>query len=102
MIQLEISLLIIALASLGLALGFKWGRDSVNSISEEEKEKAFEDAKAEYIEWFHKRFSVKGEQLAEAYNKAAFNEIKRLEKENKELRKQIKKFGGKNESSDSN
>ena len=92
MITIEITFLVLIIAVSGLAIGFKMGKDSISRLSEEDDTKAFEEAKAEYLEWFHKRFSPKGEALAEAYNVAVAEEAKRLKQENKELRKQIKKL----------
>lgn len=87
-----ICMVVVAMASIWL--GRTLTLNSFDQLSEEEKDKAFEEAKAEYLEWFHKRFTSEAERIAEVYNKELLRENEALRKLNKQLNKEIKKLKG--------
>lgn len=90
--EVYICMAVVAIASIWL--GRTLTLNSINQLSEEEKDKAFEEAKAEYLEWFNKRFTSKAERLAEVYNKELLKENEALKKLNKQLNKEINKLKG--------
>lgn len=90
--EVYICMVVVAIASIWL--GRTLTLNSINQLSEEEKDKAFEEAKAEYLEWFHKRFTSEAERIAEVYNKELLRENEALRKLNKQLNKEIKKLKG--------
>lgn len=90
--EVYICMVVVAIASIWL--GRTLTLNSIDVLSEEDRDKAFEKAKAEYLEWFHKRFTSKAERLAEVYNEELLRENEALRKLNKQLNKEIKKLKG--------
>ena len=90
--EIYICMVVVAIASIWL--GRTLTLNSIDVLSEEEHDKAFEKAKAEYLEWFHKRFTSDTERLAEVYNEGLLKENEALRKLNKQLNKEIKKLKG--------
>ena len=87
-----ICMVVVAIASMWL--GHTLTLNSIDVLSEEEHDKAFEKAKAEYLEWFNKRFTSDAERVAEVFNKELLKENEALRKLNKQLNKEIKKLKG--------
>jgi hypothetical protein len=69
---------------------------------EQIKEKAFEDAKQEYLNYFHNRFDPQALLLSNAYVQRLQFENNELLKQNKELTEELTKERKKNESISSN
>ena len=81
-----IIMLMLATAGIGLLFGYKLGNTPTPPDELEQiKEKAFNEAKEEYMRYFHDRFDPQGLALSSAY-------VKRLQFENGELIKQNKKL----------
>lgn len=98
-----IILLMSALAILSLCTGWKIARDIYKKkLPEEVDEKAFEEAKAEYLKFFHKRFTPNAEGLAEAFNNELLRENRELKKQRDSLQKELEKERNRNESISSN
>ena len=76
--------------SIAIFLGYRWGVNSVNDIiTEEDQEEAFQEAKAEYLKFFHKRFTHEAETVEQQFIKELKQEVDRLTKENKALQKRL-------------
>lgn len=92
-----------ALASISIIFGYKLGN---TPISEEEleriKDKAFEEAKKNYMNYFHNRFDPQALALSNTYVQRLQSENDELLKRNKELIEELKKERKKNESTGSN
>lgn len=81
-----IFMLMLATAGIGLLFGYKLGNTPIPQDELEQiKEKAFYEAREEYLRYFHDRFDPQGLALSNAY-------MKRLQSENGELIKQNKKL----------
>ena len=81
-----IFMLMLALAGISIAFGYKLGSTPIPQEELEQiKEKAFNEAKQEYLNYFHDRFDPQGLALSSAY-------VERLQFENGELIKQNKKL----------
>ena len=81
-----IFMLMLAFVGLGVWFGYTLGNTPIPQDELEQiKEKAFCEAKEEYLRYFHDRFDPQGFALSSAY-------IKRLQTENGELIKQNKKL----------
>ena len=81
-----IFMLMLALAGIGIIFGYKLGCTPIPQEELEQiKEKAFNEAKEEYMRYFHECFDPQGLALSSAY-------VKRLQFENGELIKQNKKL----------
>lgn len=66
-IEVSIMVLIAAVSVASLAFGYHLGKENGSSkLSEEDSDRAFNEAKAEYLEYFHKRFDPKSESLLKA------------------------------------
>lgn len=81
-----IFMLMLATAGIGIIFGYKLGNTPISQDELEQiKEKAFEEAKKEYLNYFHDRFDPRGLALSNAY-------VQRLQSENEELIKQNQKL----------
>lgn len=81
-----IFMLMLATAGISIAFGYKLGSTPIPQEELEQiKEKAFKEAKQEYLNYFHDRFDPQGLALSSAY-------VERLQFENGELIKQNKKL----------
>jgi hypothetical protein len=78
--------LMLALAGISVVFGYKLGNTPISQDELEQiKEKAFYEAKEEYMRYFHNRFDPQGLALSNSY-------VQRLQSENGELIKQNKKL----------
>lgn len=79
---------------------------TIQSLTQEKtdefREKAFQAAKTEYLEYFHRRFTSNGEKIAEAFNAAVIRENEALKEQNQLLKEELAKERKKNESTGSN
>jgi hypothetical protein len=90
-------MLVLALACLSVAFGYKLGSTPIPKEELERiKEKAFEEAKKEYINYFHDRFDPQGETLRNAYMHTLQDENTKLLKHNQQLAAELKKEKEKN------
>ena len=81
-----IFMLMLATAGINIAFGYKLGSTPIPQEELEQiKENAFNEAKEEYMRYFHNRFDPQGLALSSAY-------VERLQFENGELIKQNKKL----------
>lgn len=95
--------LMLALAGISVAFGYKLGNTPIPQDELEKiKEKAFEDAKQEYLNYFHNRFDPQALALSNAYVQRLRFENDELLKQNNELIEELKKERKKNESIGSN
>lgn len=93
----------LVIAGMGVVLGYKLGNTPIPQDEPEQiKEKAFEDAKQEYLNYFHNRFDPQMLALSNAYVQRLQSENNELLKQNKELTEGLKKERKKNESISSN
>lgn len=103
---IPISALIIlaALLAIGSILfGYKLGNTPIPQKELEQiEEKAFEEAKQEYLNYFHNRFDPQALALSSAYVQRLQSENDELITQNKELTEELKKERKKNESTGSN
>lgn len=88
--EVYVCMVVVAIASMWL--GRTLTLNSISTLSEEDYDMAFEKAKAEYLEWFHKRFTSDAERIAEVFNKELLKENDALRKLNKQLRKELEKY----------
>ena len=97
--NLESFLIMLFVAGLSFWFGYSLGNTPIPQEELEQiKEKAFEEAKEEYMRYFHDRFDPQGFALSSAYVKRLQFENKELTKQNKELVKELEKERTKNES----
>lgn len=95
--------LMLALAGMSVVFGYKLGNTSIPQDELEQiKEKAFEEAKQEYLNYFHNRFDPQALALTNAYVQRLRFENDELIKQNNELTKELKKERKKNENISSN
>ena len=81
-----ILMLMLATAGIGLLFGYRLGNTPIPQDELEKiKEKAFYEAREEYLRYFHNRFDPQGLALSNAY-------VQRLQSENGELIKQNKEL----------
>ena len=98
-----ILVLMLALAGISVVFGYKLGNTPIPQDELEQiKEKAFKDAKQEYLNYFHNRFDPQALALSNAYVQRLRFENDELLKQNKELTEELKKERKKNESIGSN
>jgi hypothetical protein len=91
--------LMLALAGIGVVLGYKLGNTPIPQDELEQiKEKAFKEAKQEYLNYFHKRFDLQALALKNVYMQRLRFENSELLKQNKELTEELNKERKKNES----
>ena len=94
-----IFMLMLATAGIGIIFGYKLGNTPISQDELEQiKEKAFEEAKKEYLNYFHDRFDPQGLALSSAYVQRLQFENNELLKQNKELTEELEKERKKNES----
>ena len=94
-----IFMLMLATAGIGIIFGYKLGNTPVSQDELEQiKEKAFEEAKKEYLNYFHDRFDMRASALSNTYVQRLRFENDELLKQNKELTEELKKERKKNES----
>ena len=88
-----------AVAGVSIWFGYKLG-DTPIPLNELEqiKEKAFEEAKKEYLVYFHNRFDPQGEAVSNTFMQRLQNENNELSKQNKKLAEELEKERKKNES----
>ena len=92
-------MLMLALAGISIVFGYKLGNTPIPQEELERiKEKAFEEAKQEYLNYFHNRFDLKASVLTNAYTQRLQFENNELLKRNKELTEELMKERKKNES----
>lgn len=95
--------LMLALAGISVAFGYKLGSTPISQDELEKiEEKAFNQAKQEYLNYFHNRFDPQALALSNAYVQRLRSENDELLKKNKELTEELKKERKKNESISSN
>ena len=81
-----ILVLVAAVSVASLAFGYHLGKESGSpKLADEDVDRAFNEAKAEYLEYFHKRFDPKCESL-----------FKALMEENANLKRELWKERNKN------
>ena len=98
-----IFMLMLVLAGISVVFGYKLGNTPIPQDKLEQiKEKAFEDAKQEYLNYFHNRFDPQMLALSNAYVQRLQSENNELLKQNNELIEELKKERKKNESIGSN
>lgn len=87
-------ILMLMLFTAGISIWFGYGLGST-SISQDEfeqiKEKAFNEAKEEYMRYFHNRFDPQGLALSNAYVQRLQSENGKLIKQNKELVEELER-----------
>jgi benzoyl-CoA reductase/2-hydroxyglutaryl-CoA dehydratase subunit BcrC/BadD/HgdB len=89
----------LALAGISIAFGYKLGCTPIPQEELEQiKEKAFNEAKEEYIRYFHDRFDPQALALSNIYVQRLQSENDELLKRNKELTEELNKERKKNES----
>ena len=101
---LPIQIILATLLVIGSILfGYKLGNTPIPQKELEQiKEKAFEEAKQEYLNYFHNRFDPQASGLSNAYMRRLQSENNMLLKQNEELTEELKKERKKNESTGSN
>jgi benzoyl-CoA reductase/2-hydroxyglutaryl-CoA dehydratase subunit BcrC/BadD/HgdB len=98
-----IFMLMLALAGINIAFGYKLGSTPISQEELEQiKDKAFEEAKKDYMNYFHNRFDPQALALSNVYVQRLQSENDELLKRNKELTEELKKERKKNESIGSN
>ena len=101
--QFVVLMLMLALVGISIYLGHKITIQSITQEKTEEfRNKAFEAAKAEYLEYFNKRFTNTAERVADAFNASIMQENEELKQQNSILKKELMKERKKNESISSN
>jgi hypothetical protein len=93
----------LVIAGISILFGYKLGNTPIPQDELEQiKEKAFEEAKQEYLNYFHDRFDPQGIALSNVYARRLQFENEELIKQNKRLTEELKKERKKNESIGSN
>ena len=95
MMVLTVMIIMLVVVLISIALGWSWGSESaarkITGIDIEElKERAFEEAKKEYRDWFSKKFDGKAQDLENSFvreNKLLRTQVELLKKELMEERK---------------
>lgn len=96
---LPVLVLMLALAGISVVFGYKLGNTPIPQDELEQiKDKAFEKAKQEYLNYFHDRFDPQALAISNVYVQRLQSENDRLLKQNKELTEELKKERKKNES----
>jgi hypothetical protein len=87
-----IFMLMLATAGIGIIFGYKLGNTPISQDELEQiKKKAFEEAKKEYLNYFHDRFDPQGLTLSNAYVQHLQFENEKLIKQNKELVEELER-----------
>lgn len=98
-----IFMLMLATAGISVWFGYRLGSTPISQDEFEQiKEKAFEQAKQEYLNYFHNRFDPQALRLSNAYVQRLQFENDELLKQNNELTEELKKERKRNESIGSN
>jgi hypothetical protein len=98
-----ILVLMLVLAGISIVFGYKLGNKPIPQDELEQiEEKAFEQAKQEYLNYFHNRFDPQALALSNTYVQRLRFENDELLKQNKKLTEELKKERKKNESIGSN
>ena len=85
MAELRVIIIILFLVTAAISIIFGYSM-AANRVDEKIKEAAFNEAKSEYLAWFHERYTAKADAAASAVNQALFDEVQVLRKENKLLK----------------
>jgi hypothetical protein len=94
-----ILMLMLATAGISIWFGYTLGNTPIPQDELEQiKEKAFEEAKQEYLNYFHDRFDPQALVLSNVYVQRLQSENDELLKQNKKLTEELKKERKKNES----
>jgi hypothetical protein len=101
---LPIQIILATLLVIGSILfGYKLGNTPIPQEELEQiKEKAFEEARQKYLNYFHNRFDLQALKIENAYVQRLQSENDELLKKNKELTEELQKERNKNESTGSN
>jgi hypothetical protein len=92
-------MLMLALAGISVGFGYKLGNIPIPQEELERiEEKAFEQAKQEYLNYFHNHFDPQALALSNVYVQRLQSENNELLKKNKELTAELEKERKKNES----
>ena len=95
-----IIMLMLATAGIGLLFGYKLGNTPIPQEELEQiKEKAFEKAKQEYLNYFHNRFDPTAKSMITAYDTSLRKENEALREQNQILKEELKKERKKNNES---
>ena len=95
--------LMLVLAGISVVFGYKLGNTPIPQDELEQiTEKAFNQAKEEYLHYFHNRFDPQGLALSNAFVQRLQFENDELIKQNKKLTEELEKERKKNESIGSN
>ena len=97
-----ILVLMLALAGISIVFGYKLGNMPTAAMFEQVREEAFEEAKGEYLRYFHDHFDPRGLALSSAHVQRLQFENDELIKQNKKLTEELEKERKKNESIGSN
>lgn len=88
--QLIILVLMLVLAGISVWFGRKITIESLTKEKTEQfKKEAFEKAKADYLEYFNRRFTGTAEKAAEAFNAALLRENEELKNQNEILKSEL-------------
>lgn len=88
-------IMIVIFGIISIYVGYKLAKDKYqkpsSQLTENEKEQAFEDAKAEYLEFFHKQYDPTCESAFAVYKAASEREIRELKLTIRNLQEQLRK-----------
>jgi hypothetical protein len=88
----SILMLILAIAGISVWFGYRLGNTPIPPDELEQiKEKAFDEAKEEYLRYFHNRFDPQALALSNAYVQRLRFENEELIKQNKELTEELER-----------
>lgn len=80
---------------ISIYVGYKLAKDKYqkpnSKLTEKEKEQAFEDAKAEYLEFFHKHYDPTCESTFALYKAESGREIRKLKLTIQKLQEELRK-----------
>lgn len=85
MAELRVIIIVLFLITAAISIIFGYSM-AAGRIDEKTKETAFNEAKAEYLAWFHEKYTAKADAAASAVNQALLDEVQVLRKENKLLK----------------
>lgn len=88
-------IMIVIFGIISIYVGYKLAKDKYqkpsSQLTENEKEQAFEDAKAEYLEFFHKQYDPSCESAFALYKAESEREIRELKLTIRNLQEQLRK-----------
>lgn len=88
-------IMIVIFGIISIYVGYKLAKDKYQKpssrLTENEKEQAFEDAKAEYLEFFHKHYDPTCESAFALYKAGSEREIRELKSTIRNLQEQLRK-----------